>query len=214
MITLRHDKSGKSPILPIALILVVVLLFAWQTGMLAQFIGPTPETPPDQTFDIVLSEFSDPVASSIQGGNSQDITVSGSNVVLSNGGGDYTATFKLNVRDTKIDQVGGVPFTMKVVVGSYSSPTGMKWPVLVTDATGNCPDIEYLVSAGGSGVELGCDTFQGSITTDGGSVAITVTIQVNGDLFGTGLPSVGVRIPLTFSISGASDASVVWVPTG
>ena len=208
---LRRDESGRSAIVPILIVVLVLALFAWQVGLLDKYLGTQPPVGPNgQTFDISVSDFSDPVASSVQTTSDGSISIEGSNVVLSNGGGTYTATFKLNVRDTKTGDQQGAPFTMKVAVGSWMSPSsGLSWSILAKDSS-QCPDISYSVSAGGTGVKLGCDQFQGSISTDGGSLAITVTIIVNGDLFGTGMPSVGVPIPLTFSIVGASDAGLVW----
>lgn len=212
--TLRRDEAGKSAILPTLIVLVVLVLFAWQVGLLNQFLVSQPPPGPDgQTFAITISGFSDPVASSVST-VSTGVRVEATNIVLSNGGGDYTATFNINVRDTKTGDQQGAHFTMKVVVGNWMSPTGFSWPILVKDSAGLCSDITYSVVAGGSGVETACDAFYGSIDSDGGAVSINVAIQVNGDLFGTGLPPTGTRISLTFGTIGASDASVVWVPTG
>lgn len=206
---------ARSPILPIAIILVVVLLFTYSTGLLEQFLQPTPGGQPDQTFDITISNFNDPVASSARtSSDGRTVTVEATNLVLSNGGGTYTATFSIHVRDTKQDQQTA-SFTMKVAVGEYNSPAGTSWPVLVRDSSGQCYDIEYSVTVGGTGAVLpGCEEFYGSINIDGGSLAINIAIEVNGDLFGTGLPPTGFGIPLTFSIIGATDASLVWKATG
>ena len=207
---LRYNRSGRSAVIPILIVLSVLGIFAWQTGLLNQYFNPTPPGPGGQTFTATVSSFADPVASNPQySADSRTVTVEASNVVLSNAGVDYSASFVINVRDTKSGD-GGESFNMTVTVGSYVSPGGTLWPVLVKDATGQCPDISYSAVTGGTGVEVGCSMFYGTITVDGSSVSITVTIQVNGDLFGTGLPPTGFGIPLTFSIAGAQSVSVVW----